>query len=406
MIRVYGYVFLFAAVLLFVSGCSSSRRFSSRIKNYVPSNSAPINVLLSDNNSSFLVESPVLLCKNGKEIALVKYGNRLNFSIDGSSLNLNIAGKEFNSGYFELKPAEGENAISYKGRKYFGILKIIPDGNSIRVINRLPLEDYLRGVVPAEMPMGKGDSYFQALKAFAICARTYAVDRMKDNNSLFDVYLDTRDQVYGGAGYERALANRAVDETAGMILTYDGNPAIVYYHSSCGGHTEDAAKVFGVNVPYLKGVKDGDPPNCSIAPNFEWTERYPEQVFIGRLISDGLISPGSYSLENVEVADRDESGRVSELLITLSSNGGDKEVNIDGNRIRSVIKTGSGSQILRSTMFDVSLSGDKTVTITGKGYGHGVGLCQWGAINQSINGRNYKQILSFYFPGTEVSRLK
>ncbi len=404
--RMFKFLFLSAFSLL-IAGCSSSRRFSNRIKNYVPSNSAPINVLLSDYNSSITIESPVILYEEERAVALVKDGNRLNFSVDGSSMNLNIAGKEFNAAFFELKPAEDEKTISYKGRKYFGILKIISDGNTIRVINRLPLEDYLKGVVPAEMPMGRGESYFQALKAFAICARTYAIDRMKDNNSLFDVYVDTRDQVYGGAGYERELANRAVDETAGMILTYNGSPAIVYYHSSCGGHTEDAEKVFGVNVPYLKGVNDGDPPNCSIAPNFEWTEKYPEQVFVERLISAGLISSGIYSLQNIKVESRDNSGRVSELLVSLSNNNGDdKEVHISGGSIRSAIKTASGKSLLRSTMFDVYMNSEKTVIINGKGYGHGVGLCQWGAINQSINGRDYKQILSFYFPGTEVSTLK
>ena len=405
--RVLSNVIFLSAVLLFISGCSSSNRFSNRIKNYVPSNSAPINVLLSDNNSTITIENPVILYKDNKAFALVKDGNRLNFFFDGSNLNLNIAGKNFNAGYFEIKPAEGESTISYKGRKYFGVLKIIPGGRAIKIINRLPLEDYLKGVVPAEMPVGKGTSYFQALKAFAICARTYAINRMKNNNSLFDVYVDTRDQVYGGAGYERELADRAVDETAGMILTYDGSPAIVYYHSSCGGHTEEASKIFGVNVPYLKGVEDGDPANCSIAPNFYWTEKYPEKIFIERLISAGLINHGNYSLQRVEVKDRDKSGRVSELVISLNDNNGDdKDVRIEGNRIRSIIKTASGNEILRSTMFDISLSGDKTVTITGKGYGHGVGLCQWGAINQSINGRDYKQILSFYFPGTEVNKLK
>ena len=405
--RVLSYVLFSLAILLFLSGCSSSRRFINKTRTFIPSNSVPINVLLSDYNSSFTIENPVILYRNDKAIALVKDGNRLNFNAGGSGLNLEIAGKEFSAGYFELKPAEGENTVSYRGKKYFGVLKIIPDGIRIRIINRLPLEDYLKGVVPAEMPIGKGDSYFQALKAFAICARTYAVDRMKNNNSLFDVYVDTRDQVYGGADYEHELSDKAVDETAGMILTYDGSPAIVYYSSSCGGHTEDAANVFGVNVPYLKGVEDGDPPNCSVAPNFFWTEKYPERIFIDRLISSGLLRSGNYSLQNVQVESRDESGRVSELLISLSNNNGDdKEVRIEGNRIRSVIKTANGNDILRSTMFDVSMNSDKTVAITGKGYGHGVGLCQWGAIDQSIKGRDYKQILSFYFPGTEISRLK
>ena len=275
------------------------------------------------------------------------------------------------------------------------------DGNTIRVINQLPLEDYLKGVVPAEMPSGKDGSYFEALKAFAICARTYAINRLDNNNGVFDIYLDTRDQVYGGASAEKELASRAVDETIGMILTYNNKPAKVYYHSSCGGHTENVKYVFGLkNIPYLQGVEDGDPPNCSIASHFSWEEKYPENVFIERLRALTFIGNKNFSLKDVEIKSRDESGRVSLLEITLLSDDNDEKIiRLEGNKIRSTIRTADNSDILRSTMFDVSMDADKTVTITGKGYGHGVGLCQWGAIHQSIEGKDYKDILSFYFPG-------
>lgn len=395
---------------MILSGCSTSRRFAKKIKAYTPSNSLPIKVLLDDqrNYFSYLVESPIILYKDEKAIALIKDGNRLKFSTgDGNRLMLNISGKTFNAAYFELKPAVGESTVFYKGKNYYGFLIIKPDGNSIRIINRIPLEDYLKGVVPAEMPAGKGESYLQALKAFAICARTYAINRMNKNNSFFDVYLDTRDQVYGGAGNEKELTSQAVDETNGFILTYDGNPAKVYYHSSCGGHTEDARLVFGVkDSPYLDGVKDGDPPNCSIASNFIWEERYSEKIFIERLIAAGLIDHKNYSLKDIEINSRDKSGRVNDLEIRLASeDNDDKVVHISGNHIRSVIRTSDNSNILKSTLFNISFEGG-TIIISGKGYGHGVGLCQWGAIHQSIDGKNYKSILSFYFPGTEVTKLK
>ena len=120
-----------------------------------------------------------------------------------------------------------------------------------------------------------------------------------------------------------------------------------------------------------------------------------------------FIGSKNFTLKDVSILSRDESGRVSLLGITLlSASGDDKLIKIEGNKIRSIIRTANNSDILRSTMFSISIDDDKTVTITGKGYGHGVGLCQWGAIHQSIEGKNYKNILSFYFPGTEVSRLK
>ncbi|MCL5029578.1 MAG: SpoIID/LytB domain-containing protein [Bacteroidetes bacterium] len=410
MLKIFQYTFIVFLSIMFLNGCSTSRRFAKKEKFYTPSNSLPIKVLLGNQSNYFtyLVESPLILYQDNKAIALVKNGNRLNFSINGGgSLNLVIADKSFHSNYFELKPASKESTIYYKGRRYYGFLIVKPDRNSVRIINRIPLEDYLKGVVPTEMPVGQGDDYLEALKAFAICARTYAINRMDKNNSYFDVYVDTRDQVYGGAGYEKELSDRAVDETNGLILTYDDNPAKVYYHSSCGGHTENAKLVFGVkDAPYLDGVKDGDPPNCSGAPNFKWEEKYNDNVFIQRLIAAGLTSNKNYSLKNVEVKSRDESGRVNDLEITLASeNNNEKIIHINGNRIRSVIRTSDNSNILKSTLFNISFDGN-IVTISGKGYGHGVGLCQWGAIHQSIEGKSYKSILSFYFPGTEVRKLK
>ena len=409
MLKSISYI-LFVSSILFLYGCSTSSRFNKSEKPSTLSKNLPIKVLLNDhpNQFNYLVVNQLILFKDNKPIALVKKGNRLIFNIyKEGKLNLNISDKTFESDYFELKPSSNKNPLHLNGRKYDGIFLIKPDGNRIRIINRISLEDYLKGVVPAEMPVGQGNDYLEALKAFAICARTYAINRMEEDNSFFDVYLDTRDQVYGGVDYEKELSNRAVDETTGMILTYQGNPAKVYYHSACGGHTEDAKLIFGVkDAPYLDGIKDGDPPNCSDAPNFKWEEKYRTGVFVDRLFAAGLINNKNYSLKNIEVKERDKSGRVNDLEIILNSeNNDEKTIHIFANRIRSVIRTSDNSNILKSTLFNISFNGNM-VTISGKGYGHGVGLCQWGAIHQSIEGKNYKNILSFYFPGTEVSKLK
>ena len=395
--------------IIFLAGCSSSRYLGKK-ETYVPSGSIPIRVLLSDKNTSlsYVVEKPVLLLNENKTIALVRKGNQLIFSADNDYLKLEIAGKIFSGKYFELKPQKENEFIYYRRKRYRGFLKFVPNGNQVQAINKVSLEDYLKGVVPAEMPVGVGDSYFQALKAFAICARTYTVMKLNENQSLFDVYLDTRDQVYGGADIEKDLSDKAIDDTRNLILTYNDKPAKVFYHAACGGHTENAKNVFGIkDAPYLDGVKDGDPPNCSIAPNFLWEEDYPENVFIGRLRTGGLLQDKNYKLKNVEVESRFESGRVSVLLITLTSGDGETQtVKLNGNKIRTVIRTADNFGILKSTMFNISLKDNGEVIITGKGNGHGVGLCQWGAIHQSIEGNNYKEILSFYFPGTAIKELK
>jgi stage II sporulation protein D len=358
-------------------------------------------------NLAYTVDSPVILYSKEKAIAVVKNGNILGLSISGKNLKLKIADSIFEANYFQLKPVEEGSTVSFKGKSYNGILKIIKDGNSIKLLNLLPLEDYLKSVVSAEMPVGKDNSYFEALKAFSICARTYAVTRLNGNNGVYDVYLDTRDQAYGAADMIKEPAANAVDETAGIILTYNDKPATVFYHASCGGHTENVKYVFGKNsIPYLEGVEDGDPPNCSIASNFSWEEKYPENVFVERLRTLTFIGNKDFTLKDANIKSRDESGRVKLLEITLSSNDNEKTIKLEGNKIRSIIRTANSNDILKSTLFDISVDSAKTVTITGKGNGHGVGLCQWGAIHQSVEGKNYKDILSFYFPGTEVSRVK
>jgi stage II sporulation protein D len=410
MYKILCYVLLLYLFILIFPSCSTTGRLTNTQKKYIPSNSTPIKVLLAENgfNLSYTVESPLILCKNSKAIAVVKNRNTLIFSVSGKNLKLKIADSVFEAAYFQLEPAEENNSIFYNRKSYRGILKVVKDGNSVKVINQLPLEDYLKGVVPAEMPSGRDESYFEALKAFAICARTYALNRLKSKSEVFDIYLDTRDQAYGGAGAEKELTSRAVDETNGMILTYDNKPARVYYHSSCGGHTENVKFVFGLkNVPYLEGVEDGDPPNCSIASNFTWEEKYPENVFIERLKALTFIGDKNFSLKDVKINSKDESGRVSELDITLiTDNDEEKIIKLESSKIRTVIRTADNNDILKSTVFDISIDENKTVIITGKGYGHGVGLCQWGAIHQSVEGRSYKDILSFYFPGTEVKRPK
>ena len=404
------YFLIFLSVILIISGCSSSSRYATKENESISSKNIPIRVLISDNKNNLVykVEKPVALYNEEKEIAIVKNGNTLNFSPEGDGLDLVIFNKTFHSKYFELKNDGAESVISYNSRSYRGYLKFISDENNVKVINRVSLEDYLKGVVPAEMPIGPGNSYFQALKAFAICARTYAVMKMGNSNSLFDVYLDTRDQVYSGANAENPLSNKAVDETRNLILTYNNKPAKVFYSAACGGHTEDASNVFlGVDEPYLKGVNDGDPPYCSIERGFEWKEIYTGKVFIDRLMTAGFISSDSFILKAVNVASRFESGRVNEMQITLATDNGDKKVVvIKGNNIRSIIRTENNRHILRSTMFNISIDDNGEVIIEGKGNGHGVGLCQWGAISQSIKGRDYKQILSFYFPGTDIQGLK
>ncbi len=403
-------------ISFFISGCASSSRFTSKNDNTSVRNSinesALIRVLMNDPSYYFTwtVESPVVVSIDNKTVAVVNSGNRIEFVPDGNNVNFHISDNKFSGKIISLSSKNEDEKIKFKGRYYRGNIKIFAENNLLSIVNSLSLEDYLKGVLPLEMPSGNGNENFEALKAFAICARTYSLNKLNENKTTFDVYLDTRDQVYGGVEIEKDITNKAVDETRGMIIAYKGQPALTFYSAACGGHTEDVKNVFAAgrtDAPYLAGVKDGDEPYCSIAPKFEWQEKYTQEVFISRLKSAGLIDNLNYKIENIEAVSRFESGRVNELRITLKSdNGDDKIVSAFGNNIRSVIRTADNKNILRSDLFDISTDENGNVTINGKGYGHGVGLCQWGSIYLSRKGWTYKNILSHYFPGTDIEKIK
>lgn len=407
-------------LFILISGCSGSARFTSEndTNNRTKDNSADesyeanaIRVLM-DNPAEYFswgVEEPVFLFVDGKKSAVVNEGNNFRFTADGNEVNLIINDKNFNGKSISFTSKESSTGIKFKGKNYRGAIKIIAFNNQLTIVNSLSLEDYLKGVLPLEMPVGKNNENFEALKAFAICARTYSFNKLNENKNTFDVFIDTRDQVYGGKNSEKEISNKAVNETRGEILTYKGGPAITFYSASCGGHTENVRNVFTfvkAGAPYLEGVVDGEEPYCSITPRFEWEEKYSEEVFIQRLKNAGLINNTGYNISDVEVASRFESGRVNELKITLGSNDSDdKVVSVFGNNIRSVIRTGDDRGILRSAMFEINKNSDGEITINGKGYGHGVGLCQWGTIYLSHEGWNFKNILDHYFPGTSIEQI-
>ena len=406
------FYYILITIAFIITGCSSSPRFTSRGDNNFGGSSTDINAIrvLMDNPSSYFtwtIESAVNVSIDNKPAAIVNPGNEVELSPDGDNVNMKISGRSFSGKVINFSPRE--NLIRFKGHSYRGTIKVFADNNLISVVNSLSLEDYLKGVLPLEMPTGNNNENYEALKAFAICARTYSLNKLSENKTTFDVYIDTRDQVYGGVESEKEITNRAVDETRDLILTYNGQPAVTYYSAACGGHTENVKDVFptnGKDLPYLSGVKDGDEPYCSIAPKFNWVEEYTEQTFLSRLKAAGQIDNVNYEIDDIQVASRFESGRVNELDITLkSADGDDKIVSLYGNNIRSVIRNANNSGILRSNLFDISMD-DGIVTITGKGNGHGVGLCQWGSIYLSRIGWNYKDILSHYFPGTQISNIK
>jgi stage II sporulation protein D len=196
--------------------------------------------------------------------------------------------------------------------------------------------------------------------------------------------------VYEGCDIEDSRAVRGVSETAGQVLTYGGVLIQAFYHSSCGGHTEAVENVWGEPLPYLRGV---DCKYCLAAPAVRW-----EQNLSLKRIEALLKNAGSplSGLRQLLPGERNESGRLTELVL-VSSKG---RLTISSVNFRKAI----GFGVIRSTNFDMKQAGGE-VAFSGVGFGHGVGLCQWGAKQRAIDGFDYREILAYYYPGTKLEQM-
>ncbi|MCX7611591.1 MAG: SpoIID/LytB domain-containing protein [Ignavibacterium sp.] len=341
-----------------------------------------------------------VILKNSQIINIDKK-SILKFSIVNNSIKLEVNRNKLFSDEFILAPQKDDFNI-INGKKYKGNFIISRERNKLFLINSLYLEDYVKGVMLKEIPKGNNNVNNEAIKAMAVVIRTYALNKINESKILFDTFNDVRDQVYGGASYEDEQINKLVDLTKGKTLFYREELAKVFYHSTCGGKTENIENVFSSEpFPYLKSIQDGDI-NCKISPKFQWKESFSESLIIKRLKESNYVSGSNLSLKEINILSRFSSGRVKELEIVLLENNRLKRISIHSNKIRFVLKNFKG-EILPSTNFQIEIKNGMYEFI-GKGYGHGVGLCQWGAINLSRSGWNYKDILYFYFPKTEIMK--
>ncbi len=302
-----------------------------------------------------------------------------------------------------LSPGDPDAVLGLNGKNYRGALDIAYDGAGLFCVNVLPMEEYLRGVVPLEMGrMGEGE--MEALKAQAVVARTYGYKFMlAKGNAWFDVRASVQDQVYGGVSAEFGTTDRAIRETAGKVLVHHDTLAMCYYHSTCGGMTAARHEVWGgAMIPYLVTRADRDAdgqPWCRASRYMHWSEEWtlPELASILRhnLNEAGVRNvPAFHHLKGLRIEKKFADGRVDVLEVRTDRGG----FELHGDKIRMGLKTVSG-RILRSAKFDIEVSGNRVVA-EGGGYGHGVGMCQMGAMARSRAGQDCATILSAYYPGT------
>ena len=301
---------------------------------------------------------------------------------------IKVGEKEFSVFGIRIVPTAGANI--YINKKIFrGIVDIIRTKKmKLLVINHVEIEDYLYGVLYYETP-----HYWpmETLMAQAIAARTFALYRKKERETEeFDLTNDAYSQVYGGKSGERWATKRAVNLTKGMVLKYKGEILPAYYHAICGGHTEDAAKLWKVNLAPLKGRKS---PYCKRAPYYKWKAMFSYKQMEERLNKYGIKCKNiTYIVEGP----RDASGRLE--TVRIKDKSGVK--NIPSNKFRLALD----SMYLKSTLFWIKIT-PKGIIFRGRGWGHGVGMCQWGAFGMARSGYNYRRILDFYYPGAKIEKI-
>ncbi|GAB4293001.1 MAG: SpoIID/LytB domain-containing protein [Myxococcota bacterium] len=281
--------------------------------------------------------------------------------------------------------------LNIDNTRYHAPIEIVADTDAklIVAVNEINIEDYLLGVLSSEAP---SSWHIEALKAQAVAARTFALFQILNSQSKFyHLEASVSDQVYGGIKNFPESIIRAIEETRGIALAYNNQPIQAYFHSCCGGiGTESAKLVWGNDLPYLPGVKCD---YCKRCPRRSWSVKLGAAELEKSLSSAGFIKG---ALKGIEVSTKTPSGRARKLNIKDAQG----ERAVDVNQFRGAI----GYDRIYSSAFSISKEGDAYI-FKGNGFGHGVGMCQWGAYGMAAKGKDYKQILKHYYPSAELIKM-
>ena len=278
--------------------------------------------------------------------------------------------------------------VRVNGRSYRGAVEVRRSaGGKLMVVNDLDIEEYLKGVIPAEIPF---DWEEEALKAQAVASRSYALYQKREaGHRPYHIRATVNSQMYLGRGAERDRSTRAVEATEGIVVLYAGEIIPAFYHSSCGGHTEDASVLWGLDEPYLKGV-DCD---CQEISRYGlWEKRFPAASVARALRRQGY---SIRSIDSVAVGEATSAGRVKKVVFGQSG----RRTAVPAETLRAAL----GYSQVPSIFFEPELI-DREIVLSGRGLGHGVGLCQWGAKFLAQKGFDFTSILAYYYPGTTLGR--
>jgi stage II sporulation protein D len=288
---------------------------------------------------------------------------------------------------------ESTGPITVGGRSYRGKILLMPEGTTVRVINEISIEEYLYSVVSAEMPSSWPG---EALKAQAVAARTYAhYNADHPRNSNFDLYDDTRSQVYGGTSTETAATRQAVDATRGLVMMHGGKVILAYFTSNNGGSTADPQFVFGASYPYLKANKDDA---SKAQPLGQWVRPFQISDVENALQKSGYAVSGIRRIIPVKTC---PSGRLVQL--TLEHANGKVTLNTRTQFRRAInehVKPVISPENVPEILMAINIVGSR-IEMAGGGFGHGVGLSQYGARGLAQSGATFREILGKYYLGVE-----
>ncbi len=299
---------------------------------------------------------------------------------------LKVGNLKFSSGV-RFIPGKNNTFIRINGKRYRDTVIVKNVSNALTVINELGIDGYLFGVLPVEV---SPKWHIEALKAQAVVSRTYVLNNLgKYSKKGYDLSSDIFSQVYRGVEVENPSTNEAVSNTGGMVLTYKNELARAYFHSCCGGYTADIKNVWGNFIEYMQGVTC---PYCKNSHQYYWNVTITPADIKQKLNSKGYMVG---DIKDIKFLFRTGSGRIQDMYI-IHSKG---KLKITCHHFRMAV----GPNIIKSTLLTIDRSKPEFY-FHGRGWGHGVGMCQWGAKALAERGKSYRGILKFYMPGVKVKR--
>lgn len=349
----------------------------------LPAQAAEIRVAVRNNTSQVQIGSSTTgVVRDSRGQTVMQLPELQPLTVSGDNGRLELLGDRDSFGAsstFWLEPSDG-GVVWIGDRWYRGKVKLVPGDYGVTAVNYVDIDDYLYSVVGSEMPTSWPQ---EALRSQAVAARSYALYHQgKASGRSFDVNSTQSSQVYKGLQGEAPSTQEAVDATSGKVLTHSGRVIEAVFHSSSGGHTENSEHVWSTAVPYLKGVPDFD----QNAPVYSWRAQFSLEDVGARIGYPGTI-------EAVEVLSRSPQGRAKRMTII----GDAGTLTVTGNTFRQ--KLG-----LRSTKFDLAVS-PTGISVAGNGFGHGIGMSQWGARGMAERGQKYDKILTHFYNGTRLGSM-